>query len=527
MVERRRHGAGAGRTALLRGVPSYVSPLTGVVVLIVLWSVAGRAGWGDGMIVSPKDALEPIFGGRKGAYYRATKATLWASFRGLTIGGGLAFVSALIAASVPQLRRTIVRLAAIANAAPWVAVAPCLLIVLGRERGPVAVAAIAVFFFIFVATSVGLSAASPALHDVAGALGASSFRKLWSIQLPAAWPSIADGLKLATPASLAGAVFGEWYGSERGLGVQLVTAMQNANAQQLWAASLLSAACGVFAYGLLAWVRSRAVRRYGAEIAQPVPKQPDHSWLRRMSTETIAMTLMVGLLVAAWWIWIEVKNISPIVVPSPSRVLDDLVSNPGEYVSATWRTVWTAAIALAIGTAVGLLAALSAARFEFLAGMTVPLMVVLSATPLVALFPLFARMLGYNPKTIWALSAVMVFYPIFVFARSGLAAASRSQLDVVDALGGSASMRYRHVVLAAAVPHIVSGFRIAAGSAVIAAVVGESLIGTKGLGREFAYAYKLLEMGRAFGAAIVVVAVSVAVFSLVGMLERSVHAKWT
>ncbi len=46
------------------------------------------------------------------------------------------------------------------------------------------------------------------------------------------------------------------------------------------------------------------------------------------------------------------------------------------------------------------------------------------------------------------------------------------------------------LVLPAAVPHIASGLRIAAGSAVIAAVVGESLIGRQGLGVEFAYSYR-------------------------------------
>jgi ABC-type nitrate/sulfonate/bicarbonate transport system permease component len=62
---------------------------------------------------------------------------------------------------------------------------------------------------------------------------------------------------------------------------------------------------------------------------------------------------------------------------------------------------------------------------------------------------------------------------------------------------------------------------------VIAAVVGESLIGRQGLGVEFAYAYRLLDLPRAFGAAIVVIAVSVLVFSAAGRLERSVHSRWT
>ena len=89
-------------------------------------------------------------------------------------------------------------------------------------------------------------------------------------------------------------------------------------------------------------------------------------------------------------------------------------------------------------------------------------------------------------------------------------------LDVVDALGASAqrtrSLRRdtrRRTAHRQRVPH-----RRRLG--VIAAVVGESLIGRQGLGVEFAYAYRLLDLPRAFGAAIVIVVLSVAVFSLAG-----------
>jgi NitT/TauT family transport system permease protein len=246
-----------------------------------------------------------------------------------------------------------------------------------------------------------------------------------------------------------------------------------------------------------------------------------------MANESAAVLLVVVVLVGLWWTWIEVQEISPIVVPDPPSVLDDIVHSPGDYVSATLHTLLTAAIALLIGTVVGLAAALAAARWEFVAGMAVPLMVLLSATPLFALFPLFARIVGYNERTVWALAALLVFFPVFVFTRSGLAAASQSILDVVDALGGRRGARFRQVVLPAAMPHMMSGFRIATGSAIIAAVVGESLIGRQGLGVEFAYAYRLLQLPRAFGAAIVVIVVSVAAFSIAGRVERAVHARWT
>jgi sulfonate transport system permease protein len=479
------------------------------------------------MVVTPAEAIRPIVDNPQ-AYRRATAATVSAAVKGFLIGGGLAFAAAVLAVSVPAARGLVVRLAAVANAAPWVAVAPCLLIVLGRDQGPVAVAALAVFFPIFISTSVGFTAAPPAAHDIATSLGARRARRLWSVQLPASWPSTADGVKLAAPAAIAGAVFGEWYGAERGLGVLLITSMQGGRPDRLWAAALLCSACGLLAYVVCTVVRNVTVARYGAAVGlAPGLNAASRSRARRVANESAAVLMVVVVLVGLWWTWIEVQEISPIVVPDPPSVLDDIVHSPGDYVSATLHTLLTAAIALLIGTVVGLAAALAAARWEFVAGMAVPLMVLLSATPLFALFPLFARIVGYNERTVWALAALLVFFPVFVFTRSGLAAASQSILDVVDALGGRRGARFRQVVLPAAMPHMMSGFRIATGSAIIAAVVGESLIGRQGLGVEFAYAYRLLQLPRAFGAAIVVIVVSVAAFSIAGRVERAVHARWT
>jgi ABC-type nitrate/sulfonate/bicarbonate transport system permease component len=508
-----------GRTAMT---------LSGVAIVAVVWIVGGRAGWARGMVVTPAEAVRPIVGSSHDVYLRATKATAWEAVRGLVIGSLIAFVLALLAGTIPALRRSITRLAAIANAAPWVAVAPCLLVILGRDRGPVAVAALAVFFFVFVSTTVGLGAAPAAAHDVATALGMSPLKRVWTVQLPACWPSVVDGLRLAAPAALAGAVFGEWYGAPRGLGVLLIGAMQSGRPERLWAASLLSAACGLAAFALLGVVRTLLVRRFGRAIAQaPPPRSRAHGRGRVLAVEAATAVGLAAALVFAWWLWVEVKDISPLVVPRPSAAWHDIEDSPGVYVDAAGATLLSAAIAFGIGAGTGLVAAVAATRARVLAGMIVPVVVVLAATPLVALFPLFARVFGYQPNTVRLLAALMVFFPVFVYARSGLSAASAPTLDVVDALGGTAGTRFRLVVLPAAIPHIVSGARIAAGSAVIAAVVGESLIGRDGLGVQFSRAYRLLELPRAFGAAIVIVIVSVAVFAAAGWVERVVHARWT
>jgi ABC-type nitrate/sulfonate/bicarbonate transport system permease component len=502
--------------------------IAGIAVTLGLWVVGGRAGWADGMIVTPAEALAPLFGESADIYRRATAATVSAALRGFVIGGTLAFVAALVAATVPALRAAISRFATIANAAPWVAVAPCMLVILGRERGPSAVAALAVFFFVFVATSVGLGATPAASHHLMSALGAPRRRTLRLVQLPACWPSVVDGCKLAAPAAMAGAIFGEWYGAQRGLGVLLIGAMQSGRAERLWAASLIAACCGLVAYGALALLQQALVARYGGGVTrQTVDAGDDRPRPATVALETLSAAVVVGLLIAAWWTWIEVADVSPLVVPRPMRVLEALVDTPGDYLSAAIATIGTAAVALALGFVVGFTAAVVTSRSVFLGGMIVPVVVVMAATPLVALLPLFARIFGYEPGTVRLLAAVMVFFPVFVFTRSGLRATTGATTDALHALGASAPTRFRLLDLPGAVPHVASGTRLAAGSAVVAAVVGETLIGDEGLGVLFAQAYRLLDLPRAFGAAIVIVVISVLVFAAAGLVERAVHRRWS
>lgn len=506
---------------------SVVAGAAGIGVALVVWIVGGRAGWASGMVVTPAEALAPIFGDSADIYRRATGATVAAAVRGFAIGGSLAFIAALVAAAVPSLRAAISRFATIANAAPWIAVAPCMLVVLGRERGPSAVAALAVFFFVFVATSVGLGATPAASHHVMTALGAPRWRTLALVQLPGSWPSVVDGCKLAAPAAMAGAIFGEWYGAQRGLGVLLIGAMQSGRAERLWAASLIAAACGLVAYGMFALLQTALVARYGSAVTQEVGTADSRPRPTTIALETLSAAVVVGLLIAAWWTWIEVADVSPLVVPRPSRVLEALLDTPGDYASAAIATIGTAAVALALGFVVGVTAAVVTSRSAFLGGMIVPVVVVMAATPLVALLPLFARIFGYQPGTVRILAAVMVFFPIFVFTRSGLRSMAGASTDALHALGTPSSTRFRLLDLPAAVPHVASGTRLAAGSAVVAAVVGETLIGDEGLGVLFAQSYRLLDLPRAFGAAIVIVAISVAVFAAAGMVERAVHRRWT
>jgi NitT/TauT family transport system permease protein len=59
-----------------------------------------------------------------------------------------------------------------------------------------------------------------------------------------------------------GAVIGEWFGARRGIGVLLVSSMQNMQVNQLWAAALTAAAVSLLAYVVLVAVRDVVNRRF-------------------------------------------------------------------------------------------------------------------------------------------------------------------------------------------------------------------------------------------------------------------------
>jgi NitT/TauT family transport system permease protein len=71
-----------------------------------------------------------------------------------------------------------------------------------------------------------------------------------------------DGLTLAAPAAVLGAVIGEWFGAPRGLGILLVSSMQNFQIELLWAAALTSALVSLAAYLVLTGLRSLATGRF-------------------------------------------------------------------------------------------------------------------------------------------------------------------------------------------------------------------------------------------------------------------------
>lgn len=233
----------------------------GIVVLVATWEILGRRG-------TLGTSWPPISGVVRQGFedhtvmWRALVATVTAAVKGFFIGVFVAFLLALAALLLPPLRPGIGRLATIVNSVPWLALGPFLVMVVADDLTPVVIAGMAVFFASFISISAGLQSASEAHNDVFTVFGASRFASLRRLQLPSSLPALIDGAKLGAPAALLGAIFGEWFGARAGLGLLIITSMQNLRPERLWAAAGLAALMAMLAYAVLNYLEYRVELRF-------------------------------------------------------------------------------------------------------------------------------------------------------------------------------------------------------------------------------------------------------------------------
>lgn len=234
----------------------------------------------------------------------------------------------------------------------------------------------------------------------------------------------------------------------------------------------------------------------------------------------------VLLLLVAWQLWVIANSFNPIVMPTPTAVLGDLLAHPDVYLRNVAITLAVAAFGLVAGMLVGTGLAVAAWFSPIAAGLLNPLTVLFSSVPVVALIPVIARLLGYDTSTVLAIVVIITFFPSFVFASSGLRSPPPGAEDLFRVLGASRWSVLWRLALPAAMPNLAIAFKLAAAHAILAAMVAEFLMGTSGLGYLFAKTKSDFQTEQAFGASAVATVISATAFLLAGWVERRVRERY-
>jgi putative hydroxymethylpyrimidine transport system permease protein len=239
-------------------------PLAIVVALLGAWELAAR--WdllADALniepflVPAPSEIAEALWEDRE-----LLAEDGWVTLQEVLLGFTLAvFAGALLAIPLhlsTTLRSAFYPLLVASQTVPIIVIAPILVVWFGFGIGPkLAIIALICFFPITVNTLDGLRSVDPDLVKLMRTLDASRWQIFRRVEAPTALPYFFSGAKIAVAVAVIGAVFGEWAGSDSGLGHLMLQASAQLLTARLFAAVVVLSA---FAIGLF-WLLSALERR--------------------------------------------------------------------------------------------------------------------------------------------------------------------------------------------------------------------------------------------------------------------------
>jgi NitT/TauT family transport system permease protein len=246
-------------------------------------------------------------------------------------------------------------------------------------------------------------------------------------------------------------------------------------------------------------------------------------------TRLLPPLLVTALLLAVWEVVCRGLDVPAYFLPPPSAVAVALVDRAPILAASAAATFWMALQALVVAGLLGGGLALAVSMNRSAEQAVRPLAVALQVTPVVAIAPLVLIWAGLDhaDRAVVALAAAVAFFPLFSGVLTGLKSADPDLERLFDLYGASPLQRLIRLRLPAALPFVLEGLRVAAGLAVIGAVVAEFVSGS---GATQGLAWRLLESGNRLrtadmlAALVCLMAMGLALNALVGALERRARA---
>lgn len=238
-------------------------------------------------------------------------------------------------------------------------------------------------------------------------------------------------------------------------------------------------------------------------------------------TTIAAFGFALGIILC-WQVLADIRLISPIFFPAPSRALGVLVGRiaDGSIFTPLAATVLRMILGwlLACLAGIGLGAAIASSRFA--RDLLGPTLEFFRPLPASAIIPVAILFLGLSNAMSVAVIAFGAIWPVLLASVHGFTAVPRELRDVADVLGFSRSKYLKSVALPAAAPDIMAGVRVSLAIALILAVVTEMQASLAGLGWEIFHAQRVYRSADLYAGLIVLGVMGFAANHLLQRLER-------
>jgi sulfonate transport system permease protein len=254
-----------------------------------------------------------------------------------------------------------------------------------------------------------------------------------------------------------------------------------------------------------------------AEIAEP------GSARRRWTI--IGGRIMLALLLACGW-ELGARYLGALLLAPPLAVLARLgtLAQSGALLTDIAATLRVAALGFMIGCALGALLPLLLHSARLTAALE-PYILASQGIPKYALMPWLIMWFGIGDLPKLVVVTLIVFYVVFITTLAGVRSVDGRLIDMARVVGASESAIARKIVWMSLLPYFFTGLKIAMPRAVSAAIVGEFLVGTEGVGRYIEHAREISDTVGVFAGIVVATVLVLAINMVLNAVER--HAlRW-
>jgi NitT/TauT family transport system permease protein len=195
--------------------------------------------------------------------------------------------------------------------------------------------------------------------------------------------------------------------------------------------------------------------------------------MRRLISSVLPPAATFVALNAVWEVAVRALAVPAYLLPPPSAIAVALVTHAGPLARGTLITGRAALLGFALSAVLGVATAVLISSARWVERAVYPFTVLLQTVPLVAIAPLLVVWFGFGIKPVAVAAFVVSVFPVIVNTVTGLRSTDPALLDLFRLAGASPVARLLKLRLPFALPSIFAGLKIAAGLAVIGAVVGE------------------------------------------------------
>lgn len=213
------------------------------------------------------------------------------------------------------------------------------------------------------------------------------------------------------------------------------------------------------------------------------------------------------------------------LLPAPSAVFLAIWEDWGELGQATLATSASALAGFALSTLTGIAAAVLLSSSRWVQRAFYPYAVFFQTVPVIAIAPLLVIWFGYGMQTVIASAFVVSIFPVIANTLTGILSTDPALRDLFRLYGATPAMTLFKLRFPAALPQIFTGLRVAAGLAVIGAIVGE-FIGGGGLGSVVDVARTQQRVDKVFAAVLLASLLGLALFGLINLISQLTLRRW-